>query len=82
MSNLKNYEYENCAHELLMRVNNGENQDKVANEVSIMWAVGNEYLWNEYNIESILENSNKNNNEINKILYQRIINYRDKIKKE
>ncbi len=31
MSNLKNYEYENCAHELLMRVNNGENQDKVAN---------------------------------------------------
>jgi|SaaInlStandDraft_7_1057024.scaffolds.fasta_scaffold06791_4 hypothetical protein len=75
---MENYKYINRIEEKQTRINNGENIEKVNNDINRRWLTGNEQLWNNYNIESLIDTDIKYN--YNYSLYKRIKIYRYNIK--
>ena len=72
---MKEYKYLTGNVELCERVNNDEDFQTVMNEISAKWTPGNEHLWDDYNIESLIT-PNKKNIFVNHLLYARIKKYR------
>ena len=74
---LQDYKYTNKFQEKQHRINNGENPEKVSIDIENRWKLGNEKLWDNYNIESLIDTDEKYNN--NYVLYKRIKRYRHNV---
>ena len=71
---LQDYKYTNKFQGKQHRINNGENPEKVSIDIENRWKLGNEKLWDNYNIESLIDTDEKYNN--NYVLYKRIKTHR------
>ncbi len=72
----KRYEYPTGNLELAMRVERGEFLMAVIADIKPRWTPGNEYLWDEYDPESLLDTPEKRENLVNTLLFGRITVYR------
>jgi hypothetical protein len=62
--------------EFATRVNRGEPSHVVIEDVNRKWTPGNEYLWDEYHIESLIDSDEKRLQTVNQLLYARVALYR------
>jgi hypothetical protein len=74
---MKRYDYPTGNIELAIRVNGGEPLATVLEEIGAKWKPGNEHLWDEYDIESLIETDEKRYHVVNRLLYARLSIYRD-----
>ena len=72
----RQYEYLTGNVELAIRVNRGEPLDAVGDEIMAMWTPGNEHLWDEYDVESLVDSLDKRRVVVNQLIYARISIYR------
>src|SRR4051812_44969824 len=72
----RRYEYLTGNVELAIRVNRGEPPDAVGDEIMTMWTPGNEHLWDEYDVESLVDSPDKRRVIVNQLIYARISIYR------
>ena len=72
----KIYPYSTGNIELFERLNAGENLEDLMKEISEKWKPGNEYLWDEYDIESLIVGE-KSEILVNNLIYNRIKKYRE-----
>ena len=72
----KTYQYRTGSFEAMRRVYRGESSQDVNEEIKRKWTPGNEYLWDEYDIESLIDLEEKRSYDENKRLYARITLYR------
>lgn len=72
----RRYEYLTGNVELAIRVNRGEPLDAVGDEIMTMWTPGNEHLWDEYDVESLVDSPDKRRVVVNQLIYARISIYR------
>jgi hypothetical protein len=73
---LKRYEYPTGNVELAIRVESGEFIKKVMADIHPRWTPGNEYLWDEYDLESLLDTPEKRQYMVNALLFGRLTVYR------
>lgn len=73
---LKRYEYPTGNIELAMRVERGEFLMTVIEDIKPRWTPGNEYLWDEYDPESLLDTPEKARYTVNVLLFGRLAVYR------
>jgi hypothetical protein len=72
----RRYEYPTGNIEFAIRVNGGEPLAKVLEEIGAKWMPGNEHLWDEYDIESLIDTEEKRSHVVNRLLYARVSIYR------
>ena len=72
----KRYEYSTGNIELATRVERGEFLMAVMADIKPRWTPGNEYLWDEYDPESLLDTSEKRQHLVNALLFGRLTVYR------
>jgi hypothetical protein len=72
----KRYEYPTGNIELAMRVERGEFIMAVMADIMPRWTPGNEYLWDEYEPESLLDSPEKRYHLVNALLFGRLTVYR------
>ena len=72
----KRYEYPTGNIELAMRVERGEFLMAVMADIKPRWTPGNEYLWDEYDPESLLDTPEKARYRVNSLLFGRLTVYR------
>jgi hypothetical protein len=72
----KRYEYPTGNIELAMRVERGEFIMAVMADIKPKWTPGNEYLWDDYDPESLLDTPEKAWHLVNKLLFGRLTVYR------
>jgi hypothetical protein len=72
----KRYEYPTGNVELAMRIERGEFLMAVLAEIKVRWTPGKEYLWDEYDPESLLDTSEKARYAVNALLFGRLTVYR------
>jgi hypothetical protein len=77
----KKYEYLTGDAEFSERMGNGEDIVLLSLEISAKWAPGNEILWNEYNINTLVNTNVKRVLKANRELYERIQIYRELTKR-
>jgi hypothetical protein len=75
-SGQKRYEYPTGNVELAMRVERGEFLMAVVEDIQPRWTPGNEYLWDEYDPESLLDTPEKLQHLVNTLLFGRLTVYR------
>ena len=75
-SGQKRYEYPTGNVELAMRVERGEFLMAVIADIKPRWTPGNEYLWDEYDPESLLDTPEKQRYLVNALLFGRLTVYR------
>jgi hypothetical protein len=75
-SGQKRYEYPTGTVELAMRVERGEFLMAVMADITPRWTPGNEYLWDEYDPESLLDTPEKAWHLVNALLFGRLTVYR------
>ena len=75
-SGQKRYEYPTGNVELATRVERGEFLMAVMADVKPRWTPGNEYLWDEYDPESLLDTPEKRQHLVNALLFGRLTVYR------
>jgi hypothetical protein len=75
-SGQKRYEYPTGNIELAMRVERGEFLMAVMADIQPRWTPGNEYLWDEYDPESLLDTPEKAQYMVNALLFGRLTVYR------
>ena len=75
-SGQKRYEYPTGNIELAMRVERGEFLMAVIADIKPRWTPGNEYLWDEYDPESLLDTPEKARYAVNTLLFGRLTVYR------
>ena len=75
-SGQKRYEYPTGNIELAMRVERGEFLMAVMADIQPRWTPGNEYLWDEYDPESLLDTPEKAQCTVNALLFGRLTVYR------
>tara|TARA_Y100000310_G_C20451692_1_gene701056 strand:- start:429 stop:713 length:285 start_codon:yes stop_codon:yes gene_type:complete len=73
----KQYEYLTGNLECMQRIKSGENPTEALNNVGQKWTPGNEYLWDDYDIESLINTPQKKSIFVNSLLYNRIKKYRE-----
>jgi hypothetical protein len=71
----KKYEYLTGNVELAIRVNRGEPEAAVREDILMKWTPGNEYLWDEYDLESLIDTDEKRQCTVNQLLYMRVALY-------
>jgi hypothetical protein len=72
----KRYEYPTGNVELAIRVERGEFLMAVIADIKPRWTPGNEYLWDEYDPESLLDTPEKQQFLVNSLLFGRLTVYR------
>jgi len=72
----KRYEYPTGNVELATRVERGEFLMAVMADIKPRWTPGNEYLWDEYDPESLLDTLEKRQHLVNALLFGRLAVYR------
>jgi hypothetical protein len=72
----KRYEYPTGNIELAIRVNRGEPLPAVMEDLKPKWTPGNEHLWDEYDVESLIDTGAKRQYTVNRLLYARLAVYR------
>jgi len=72
----KRYEFPTGNIELAIRVERGEFLMAVMEDIRSRWTPGNEYLWDEYNPESLLDTQEKKQHFVNTLLFGRLTVYR------
>lgn len=72
----KQYDYPTGNVELAIRLNRGEPLPVVMNDIKTKWMPGNEYLWDDYDLESLINTPEKQHYLVNKLLYSRVTVYR------
>jgi hypothetical protein len=72
----KRYAYPTGNVELAMRVERGEFLMAVMADIKPRWTPGNEYLWDEYDPESLLDTPEKARYTVNALLFGRLTAYR------
>ena len=72
----KRYEYPTGNVELAMRIERGEFLMAVLAEIKVRWTPGKEYLWDEYDPESLLDTPEKERYAVNALLFGRLTVYR------
>jgi hypothetical protein len=72
----KRYEYPTGNVELAMRVERGEFLMAVMADIQPRWIPGNEHLWDEYDLESLLDTPEKQQHLVNALLFGRLAVYR------
>jgi hypothetical protein len=75
-SGQKRYEYPTGNVELAMRVERGEFLMAVMADIQPRWTPGNEYLWDKYDPESLLDTPEKVRYMVNALLFGRLTVYR------
>src|SRR3954447_4685278 len=75
-SGQKRYEYPTGNVELAVRVERGEFLMAVLADIKPRWTPGNEYLWDEYDPESLLDTPEKARHLVNALLFGRLAVYR------
>src|SRR6516225_400199 len=75
-SGQKRYEYPTGNIELAMRIERGEFLMAVMADIKPRWTPGNEYLWDEYDPESLLDTPEKARHMVNALLFGRLTLYR------
>ena len=75
-SGQKRYEYPTGNVELAMRVERGEFLMAVMADIKPRWTPGNEYLWDEYDPESLIDTAEKRQHLVNSLLFGRLTVYR------
>jgi hypothetical protein len=75
-SGQKRYEYPTGNVEMAIRVERGELLMTVLEEIRDKWTPGNEYLWDEYDPESLLDTEEKRGFMVNVLLFGRLTVYR------
>lgn len=72
----KRYDYPTGNIELAIRVNEGESLPDVLQDIQTKWTPGNEHLWDDYDLESLIDTPEKRGYLVNQLLYSRITVYR------
>jgi hypothetical protein len=72
----KRYQYPTGNIELGMRVERGEFLMAVIADIKPRWAPGNEYLWDDYDPESLVDTPEKARYTVNALLFGRVTAYR------
>jgi len=72
----RRYEYPTGNIELAMRVERGEVLMAVMQDIKPRWTPGNEYLWDEYDLESLLDTPEKSQHLVNALMFGRLTVYR------
>jgi hypothetical protein len=72
----KRYEYPTGNIELATRVERGEFLMTVMEDIRPRWTPGNEYLWDEYDPESLIDTPEKRQYLVNTLLFGRLTVYR------
>jgi hypothetical protein len=72
----KRYEYPTGNVELATRAERGEHLMAVLADIKPRWTPGNEYLWDEYDPESLLDSPEKRQHLVNALLFARLTVYR------
>jgi hypothetical protein len=72
----KRYAYPTGNVELATRVGRGEFLMAVIADIKPRWTPGNEYLWDEYDPESLLDTPEKARYLVNALLFGRVVVYR------
>src|SRR3954470_23132519 len=75
-SGQKRYEYPTGNVELAVRVERGEFLMAVLADIKPRWTPGNEYLWDAYDPESLLDTPEKARHMVNALLFGRLTVYR------
>jgi hypothetical protein len=75
-SGQKRYEYPTGNVELAMRVERGEFLMAVMADIKPRWTPGKEYLWDEYDPESLVDTPEKAHYAVNALLFGRLTVYR------
>jgi hypothetical protein len=76
----KSYNHKSGSYEVVERSKEDSNFEEIFQEVINRWKPGNEYLWDDYNIETLINTDKHNRPVINYLLYSRIIIYRELLK--
>jgi hypothetical protein len=72
----KLYEYPTGNIELAIRANEGESLPDVLQDIHTKWTPGNEHLWDDYDLDSLIDTPEKRGYFVNQLLYSRITVYR------
>jgi hypothetical protein len=72
----RKYEYPTGNIEFGIRVNRGEPLAAVMEDIKPKWTPGNEHLWHDYDVESLIDTAEKQQYTVNQLLYSRITVYR------
>ena len=72
----KRYEYLTANVEFAIRVNAGEPLPAVDEDIKGKWTPGKEYLWDDYDVESLIDSDEKRVIWANQLLYARVTLYR------
>jgi hypothetical protein len=72
----KRYEFPTGNIEMMIRVQAGEPLPAVMEDIGARWKPGNEHLWDEYDVESLIDSDEKRQFAVNQLLYSRISVYR------
>lgn len=73
---LKSYDYPTGNSELMTRLQAGEPLDVVMEDIRTKWTPGNEHLWDEYDVESLVDTDEKRWFAVNQLIHARISVYR------
>ena len=72
----KRYDYLTGNVELAIRRDRGEPLTVVLDDIGLKWTPGKEYLWDEYDPESLIDSYEKRHMMVNQLLYARVTLYR------
>jgi hypothetical protein len=73
---LKSYDYPTGNIEMMMRMQAGEPFPIVMEDIRTKWTPGNEHLWDEYDVESLVDSDEKRQYTVNQLIHARISVYR------
>lgn len=73
---MKRYEYPAGNVETIIRLNRGKSFHALIHEINAMWTPGNEHLWDNYDIESLIDTNEKRHHTVNLLLDSRLSVYR------
>jgi len=74
---MEKYPYITGNIEASIRINNGEDSMKVLQEIEQKWTPGNEYLWDNIDIETLIDSPEKQRLAVNNLIFHRIKKYRE-----
>jgi hypothetical protein len=72
----KRYAYLTGNDEAAIRINRGEPLPAVMKDIKRMWTPGREYLWDAYEVESLIDTDERRQMAVNQLLYARVTVYR------
>jgi hypothetical protein len=72
----KRYEYVTGNIETFLRLKQGESLAALTQEIKPKWTPGNERLWDEYDVESLIDSDEKRRHLVNQLLYSRVSVFR------